>query len=149
MTDERCQRYLEDPEANAAHLRECEACRLLAATLEERAAGGPGPAVVDVEALPLAQWEGAAHRSWPLVLALAMGVLALALVLCFVAGTSITNAVTSSVGSLSMLKALVRMTGDAAPHVPASWQLLVLVLFLVVNALLIVLLRRPPRGIDA
>ena len=147
MTDERCQQYLEDPEAHPEHLRECETCRLLAATLDEPLT--TTPAVLDLDALPLAAWEGARHRSWPLVLSLSASVLALALVLCFAAGTSITRAVTSSAGSLDLVRALVRMTGDAAPHAPRGLQLGILLLFILVNALLVVLLRRPPRGIDA
>jgi hypothetical protein len=147
MTDQRCERYLEDPEANAAHLQECEACRTLAKTLDEPAAAAP--AVLDVDALPLAPWEGATHRSWPLVLSLGLAVLLLALILCFAAGTSITNAVTSSVGSFDMLRALVRMAGDAVWKLPKGLQVVVLIAFVAVNALLYALLRRAPRGIDA
>jgi hypothetical protein len=147
MTDERCQRYLEDPEGNAAHPAECEACCLLTATLDDTSVNLP--AEVDVNTLPLAAWEGAAHRPWPLVLSLAGGVLVLALMLCFAAGTSITRAVSSSASSFDMIRDLIRMTGDAAPHAPAAWQIGVGILFFVVNGLLVLLLRRPPRGIDA
>ena len=147
MTDERCQRYLEEPEANAAHLAECEACRVLAATLDDKIAGLTAP--VDLNALPLAAWEGASHRPWPLILSLSSGILVLALMLCFAAGTSITKAVSSSTGSLDMIRDLIRMTGDAAPHAPATWQIVVGILFFVVNGLLVLLLRRAPRGIDA
>ncbi len=148
MTDERCQRYLEDPEANAAHPGECEACRMLASTLNDTTSVDL-PAEVDVNALPLAAWEGAGHRPWPLVLSLASGILVLALMLCFAAGTSIARAVSSSAGSFDMIRDLIRMTGDAAPHAPAAWQIGVGILFFVVNGLLVLLLRRPPRGIDA
>ncbi len=147
MTDERCQPYLEDPEANAAHPAECEACRMLASTLDDRSVDVS--AEVDVNALPLAAWEGAGHRPWPLVLSLASGILVLALMLCFAAGTSIARAVSSSAGSFDMIRDLIRMTGDAAPHAPAAWQIGVGILFFVVNGLLVLLLRRPPRGIDA
>jgi hypothetical protein len=76
-------------------------------------------------------------------------VLVLALAVCFAAGTSVTRAVTSGAGSFEMIRDLVRMTGEAAPHAPAGWQIFVLIAFFVVNALLVVLLRRAPRGIDA
>ena len=73
MTDERCQQYLEDPEANAAHLSECDACGLLAVTLAESVPADLS-SEVDADKLPLAPWEGASHRPWPLVLSLAIGV---------------------------------------------------------------------------
>jgi hypothetical protein len=147
MTDERCQRYLEEPEANAAHLAECDSCRMLAATLDDKSVDLP--ASVDVNALPLAGWEGASHRSWPLILSLASGIFVLALMLCFAAGTSITKAVSSSTSTFDMIRDLIRMTGDAAPHAPATWQIVVGILFFAVNGLLVLLLRRAPRGIDA
>src|SRR5258708_12315490 len=118
MTDERCQRYLEDPEGNAAHPAECDACRLLASTLDDTSVDLP--AEVDVNALPLAAWEGAGHRPWPLVLSLAAGVFVLALMLCFAAGTSITRAVSSSAASFDIIRDLIRMPCDPAPHAPAS-----------------------------
>lgn len=148
MTDERCQQYLEDPEANVAHLEECEACRALEASLETGAEGSL-PSVLDVDQLPVAPWEGASHRPWGLILSLASGVFVLAFVLCFAAGTSMTRAVTSSAGTFDMLRDLIRLTGDAAPHAPKIWQLGVLILFFAVNGLLVLLLRRPTRGIDA
>jgi hypothetical protein len=145
MTDERCQQYLEDPEAHAAHLDECEDCRALIDGLD---ADVPLPALT-VEELPLAPWEGAAHRSWGLVLSLALLVLAAAVGLCLAAGKSVSNAVESSVGSFDMLRSVVRLAGDGAQHAPAGWQIAVLAGFVVVNVLLIALLRRAPRGIDA
>jgi hypothetical protein len=151
MTDEHCQRYLEDPEANAAHLAECEACRALAATLEAPAALEPDmpPVVLDLNALPLAPWEGASHRPWGLILSLASGVFLLAVVVCFAAGTSITKVVTSSTGMFDMVRDLIRLTGDAAPHAPVGWRIAAILLFFGINGLLVVLLRRSPRGIDA
>lgn len=148
MTDDRCQQYLEEPEANAAHLAECEACRALAATLEEGQAGLP-VLHVDVNALPVAPWEGASHRPWGLVVSLVSGIFVLAFVVCVAAGTSITTAVTSSAGTLDMLRDLVRLTGDAAPHAPVGWRIFAILLFFAVNGLLVVLLRRSPRGMDA
>jgi predicted anti-sigma-YlaC factor YlaD len=152
MTDERCQQYLEDPEANAAHLAECDSCRMLADTLNEGRidlAATVEPTALDPNALPLAPWEGASYRPWTLVLLLTGGTLALALIFCFAAGTSITKAVSSSAGSFDMIRDLVRMTGDAAPHAPTAWHIGIGVLFFVVNGLLVLLLRRAPRGIDA
>src|SRR6266852_6186796 len=82
--NEACQRYAEDPEGNAAHLSECRACREMYALLEEPVDSQP----VRVEALPLAAWEGARYRSWPLVIGGALAVAAIALGLCAAAGIS-------------------------------------------------------------
>ena len=150
MTDEHCQRYLEDPEANAAHLAECEACRALAATLEVPAVEADTPPVtLDLNALPLAPWEGASHRPWALIVSLAGGVFLLTVVVCVAAGTSITKAVTSSTGTFDMLRDIIRMTGNAAPHAPVGWRIAAILLFFGINGVLVLLLRRPPRGIDA
>ncbi len=151
MTDEHCQRYLEDPEANAAHLADCDACRALAATLDAPPVveTGTSPVTVDLNALPLAPWEGAAHRPWALIASLAGGVFLLAVAVCMAAGTSITRAVTSSTGTFDLLRDLVRLTGDAAPHAPVGWRIAAILLFFGTNGLLVVLLRRAPRGTDA
>ena len=52
MTNDECQRYLEDPEANAAHLQTCAECRAVSAALAEKS--DVEPASIDVNALPLA-----------------------------------------------------------------------------------------------
>ncbi|MGZ5476917.1 MAG: hypothetical protein ACXW29_12175, partial [Thermoanaerobaculia bacterium] len=86
MNREFCKQYLENPEANASHLAECAACRAFAESLQ---GSGLGPrASVDVEALPLAAWEGASHRAWPLVAAGAIAVAAIAALLFMATGTS-------------------------------------------------------------
>ena len=66
MTDQACQQFLEDPEANAAHLRKCAKCNAEAMALAEKA--DVVPPSIDLNALPLAPWEGSSHRAWPLVL---------------------------------------------------------------------------------
>jgi len=64
MTD--CDLYLEDPETHAAHAQSCAECGVLA-----EAFGLPDvpPRPIQVDALPMAAWEGAKHRTWPLVIA--------------------------------------------------------------------------------
>ena len=49
-----CERYIEEPEANASHLATCDECRALFGAN----ANVPAPKI-DVNALPLAPWEGA------------------------------------------------------------------------------------------
>src|SRR6185436_15171885 len=82
MKTDACERYLADPEANESHLAECEECAALfgASDIEfER---------IDTTALPLAPWEGAAHKSWPLVIGGALTVLCVAAAMFTVAGVA-------------------------------------------------------------
>jgi hypothetical protein len=135
-----CRRYAEDPEANAAHLRECAKCReiygQLDAPIESHA--------VRVDVLPLAPWEGAGYRSWTLVIGGALGLLAIALGLCASAGISLLVAIQT--GARLDWRALLSVaSGTVRPLGPIGFA----VLFVVVNTLLVVLLRRAPRGIDA
>jgi len=147
MTQDRCQQYLEEPEAHPAHVAECASCRAVAeelrGSIEPRTAGVP---------LPLAPWEGASHRSWPLVAGVMLAVVAMAAAFFAVAGVSprveIGRALSASVASMSAWASFLSSAGGALQHAPASLQILIAVSFLLVNALLIVLLRRAPRGID-
>ncbi len=139
MNPESCRRYLEDPEANAAHLAECEKCRALIETLDGRIESSVlGPRSSD--SLPLAPWEGASHRSWPLVIAGAVLVGVLAVMLFLVTGTS-PFTLLANLPSAGVMVSTLRHVGAAAPA-------LVAVLFVLVNAIFIALLRRAPRGID-
>ena len=144
MNPESCQRYLEDPEANAAHLAECEDCRALADSLEPPIPGG-GHAMAD---LPLATWEGASHRSWPLVIAGAIAVAVIAGLLFAATGTTPTQLLRGNVPSGDVVASILRLAGGAVQNAPVRWQIGIAVSFLVVNAIFIALLRRAPRGID-
>jgi hypothetical protein len=130
-----CQRYAEDPESNAAHLRECESCAALYGEVETRR--------VNVEALPLAPWEGASYRAWPLVIIGALLVLAIALTLCAAAGMSPFTAIAMSMQSDS--ERVMMIYQKLRPIGP----LVFVVAFVLVNSILALLLRRAPRGIDA
>lgn len=144
MTPANCERYLEEPEANAAHLRECETCRALFGTLEERVEARP----VAVPDLPVAPWEGASHRAWPAVIAAFLAVLGAAIALFVASGISsmqgIVDALTAAVPQLTALVALFR----SAASVPGPWPMVLVGAFIVINGLLFFLLRRAPRGID-
>jgi predicted anti-sigma-YlaC factor YlaD len=135
-----CEEYLNDPEGNAAHLESCEICRAIEDDLGEPVA--VAPRVLDVEALPLAPWEGASHRTWPLVAAGLVATLTLLIVLSAAAGVSPVDALSSSLPSVQALLTFLQLTGRAigAP--------LVAVLFVVINTVLFVLLRRAPKGVD-
>ena len=130
-----CQRFAEDPEGNAAHLRECAKCAAIYA--------GVPTHPVNVDALPLAPWEGAAYRSWPLVIGGVLTVLAIALALCAAAGISPILAIAIETQTQVSRAAFVyQKLRPLGPVVFAA-------AFVVVNSLLIFLLRRAPRGIDA
>ena len=148
MKTDACERYVNDPEANEAHLADCVECAALF--------GGTGAIVdstpIDVEALPLAPWEGAAHKSWPLVIGGGLAVLCIAAAMFTVAGVAplngIGHALASTIPSFTTLQLLLRYLGDGVQHAPAPLQIGVATAFIVVNTLLVLLLRRAPRGID-
>jgi hypothetical protein len=145
-----CEDYLEDPEANAAHLESCEMCRAIAEDLDDEVEVKARP--WDVDSLPLAGWEGASHRTWPLVAAGIVSVLILAVVLFVAAGTSpvrgMTNALTSGMTSFEALSNFFKLFGRGLRAAPAGVHVTVGVLFVTINAILFLLLRRAPRGID-
>lgn len=147
MTQNACQQYLEDPEANAAHLRTCAACRAEAAALAAKT--DAEPAAIDVDALPLAPWEGSSHRPWPLILGGAAVVIAIALALLDAAGLSPLHVAESSLASMEAMRNLLNRAASSLRSASLGAQVAFGVAFLVVNALLILLLRRAPRGIDA
>ncbi|MBV8516802.1 MAG: hypothetical protein JO197_05290 [Acidobacteria bacterium] len=142
-----CDDYLLEPEEHAAHLATCVTCRELEAAIRGDFDEIDAPRAMNVDALPLAPWEGASHRTWPLVIAGLVAVLALSVGLTVAAGMSsmhgLTSMVYSTVPPVEGLVKLFQHTGQAlgAPMVG--------VLFVVVNTVLVLLLRRAPKGIDA
>lgn len=148
MKTESCERYLADPEANAAHLAECEECAALFGTALQPLEPKP----IAVDALPLAPWEGASHRAWPLVLGGVLALFAIAAGLFAAAGVAPVSGVATAIGSgvppLDIIKALLQHAGAAAQNAPGGWQIAVAVLFVVVNTVLFLLLRREPKGAD-
>lgn len=135
-----CEEYLEDPEANAAHLETCAECRALEEDFAVPIEIQHRP--IRVNALPLASWEGASHRTWPLVGAGVVSALALAIVLSAYAGISPMTVVTSSMPSFEALLTFLDLTRRAIGGP------LVAVLFVVINTILYFLLRRAPKGVD-
>ena len=144
MNDDRCQRYLEDPETNAAHIEECAECRALQVGLDQTAGGH----TLDVANLPLAPWEGASHRPWPLIIGGVLAVIAVAIGLCLAAGISPAMLLQNGWRQIGAARAI---ADNGARWFSQSmfWRVVFAVIFLAVNALLIVLLRRAPRGVDA
>lgn len=145
MNRELCRTYLEDPESNQAHLAVCEECSAIFEQLD--AHGGHEP--VRMEHLPLASWEGATYRAWPLVAAAMVMVLSLTAALLAAAGASpflvLGSALRESVPSFDLLLSFAGLARGVVESAPVF----VIVSFLIVNALLVALLRRAPRGVDA
>jgi len=147
MTPDRCQQYLEDPETHSIHPAECASCRAMAEELSSVEAEG-----VVIPSLPLAPWEGAGHRSWPLVAGVLLAVVAMAGAFFAIGGASpraeLARAFRSGVDSTNAWAGFLSTAGSALQHAPPGLQLVIGLAFLLVNALLWVLLRRAPRGID-
>lgn len=144
-----CDDYLQDPEANAAHLASCAACRAIAEELDAPLAGAivDGPArPIALDALPLAPWEGASYRTWPLVAAGAAAVLILAVVLFIAAGmTSVSGAAQALVSEVPPVQGLLKLFRHTGSALGAP---IVGVLFVAINTILFLLLRRSPKGLD-
>ncbi|HEY0159590.1 MAG TPA: hypothetical protein VGF28_20045 [Thermoanaerobaculia bacterium] len=148
-----CDDYFEDPETNAAHLESCASCRALedamSGELDEPIEVQPRP--IGVDALPLAPWEGAQHRTWPLVAAGAAAVLILAVALFLAAGTPPLRGIVRAVASSFSLEGATKFFqyfGSGLHGAPAIIHVGIAVLFVAINTILFLLLRRAPKGLD-
>lgn len=135
-----CEEYLDDPEANAAHLESCEICRAFEEDLGDAVPVTPRP--LNLDALPLAPWEGASHRTWPLVAAGLVSSLTLMIVVSAAAGVSPVDAMSTSMPPVDALLTFLQLTGRGVGGP------LIAVLFVVINTILFLLLRRAPKGVD-
>jgi|ERR1041385_3094257 predicted anti-sigma-YlaC factor YlaD len=140
-----CQRYLEEPEANAGHLAECAECRALFDTLGLAVDDRP----ISMNALPLAPWEGASHRAWPLVLGGVALMFAIALAVCAWAGVPPLRVVQSSLATVQNARGVFANAASSLREASLAVQVGFGLLFVAVNTALVLLLRRAPRGIDA
>jgi hypothetical protein len=144
-----CEDYFEDPVKNAAHLEECALCRALESDVDDVPMEHRP---LNVNALPMATWEGASHRTWPLVIVGLISVLVLAVALFLAAGTpplrGIARAVTSSFTSFEAASRFIQLVGSGLHNAPTLVHVTIAVLFVFINTVLFLLLRRAPRGID-
>jgi hypothetical protein len=115
-----CQQYLEDPEANAAHLQTCAECRAVNAGLTVKTDAEPPS--IDIDALPLAPWEGSSHRPWTLVLGGAAVLIAIALALLDAAGLSPMHVAEGSLTSMEMFRGQLRVWADSLRAASLGWQ---------------------------
>jgi hypothetical protein len=141
-----CERYFEDPDGNPEHLAACPDCQAVfgVPAIESRN--------VKLGQLPLAPWEGANFRSWPLVLGGALTLISMAAALFAMTGVGpargVRQALSSTVPSLDLMMNALQMFGSAVREAPRGWQIAIILSFFAVNAALVALLRRAPRGID-
>lgn len=156
MTDPACRRWADDPEGEREHLAGCESCRREAARLEaldrSLAAVAAEPAPHVAPELPVAPWEGAQHRAWGFVLLALVAVAALAAGLFVALGVSPLAAVADLARSVAESRKAVTLVtaalGNLLPAAPRRFDLGIAIGFVVVNALLLYMLRRGPRGYD-
>lgn len=144
MTDDNCRHFLESPEEHEGHLQRCPSCRALAETLDD----GPDVHSVSIPTLPMAGWEGATHRSWRLLAAVAIAIAAAAGVVLAMLGTTPLVLFRGRVPSADVLLSMATLAGGAIQNAPRVWQVLIVIAFVVVNGIFVALLRRTPKGID-
>ncbi|MEO8034335.1 MAG: hypothetical protein ABI837_07865 [Acidobacteriota bacterium] len=147
MKNDGCERYLEDPDGNSPHLEECVECRMLFSALD----APPRYDTITLNALPMAPWEEASHRPWSLIVGGALAIASAILALSAAVGVSPVGWILTAVifPSPAGVFEAVRKVGVALVHAPGNFQMKLIAAFLVVNVLLIALLRRAPRGVDA
>lgn len=152
MTDPGCQRYIEEPELSLEHVRTCKSCSRLAAGLE-----APDPSFdltsrLGTVSLPLAPWEAARQRSWPLVAGLTLAVALIASVCFYLTGISPLDGFVQTVrqsAPSSLLYGAFLHLGNSLHEASMSFHLGLGISFVAVNLLLALLLRRAPKGLDA
>lgn len=159
MKNETCERFLANPADDPDHLERCESCQRAMESLEDLDQQLADAARIDARpvrsrlTLPLAPWEGAMHKPWTLVGAIAVAVIGIAVMLFSAAGVSpIAGFLSALQGSidprLGLLNAGVSFSKVLA-RAPMQFHAAVAVSFVAVNFILYRLLRRPTRGLDA
>lgn len=161
MTDSSCRQFRGDPEKFSTHPETCGSC---AAILEEitefdrefasRAAISDVPplAPLDSRTLPIAQWEGAGERAWPLAVLGALALVFLAVMLFLLSGISPADgfraALMSQLPRFELLE-VASVVGEGLRTAPLRVHLFILAGFTVINVIFVRMLRRAPRGVDS
>jgi hypothetical protein len=63
--------------------------------------------------------------------------------------TALMDSVRANIPSAELLASIMRLAPGAIQNAPAGLQIAIVVSFIVINAVLFLLLRRAPKGIDA
>lgn len=146
MMDSACRQYFEDPDTHGTHLDHCAAC---AALFRPPAPAPPSPPALALDTLPLAPWEEAAYRPWPLAAGIVLAILTAAFALSSLAGLNPIELLRSAGATTSELRLFIASSAKSLGNAPMLAQIGFAALFIVVNAALVLMLRRPPRGVDA
>lgn len=160
MTESSCRDFRENPEEFNKHPEGCAAC---AALLEESSElemkireglGSPELRTLSLNSreLPVAPWEGASERAWPLAVLGALALVFMAVILFLLSGISPTEGfravVVSQLPRFEMFE-VAAVVGEGLRAAPPGVHLLILAAFIIVNLVFLRLLRRAPRGVDA
>lgn len=160
MTNPTCQRWMDDPEGSERHAAECPECGPRAAELRaldlRLAAVSAEPAGslagLITDRMPVAPWEDARHRSWGLIAAVAAAVALMAAALFLAIGISpadgFAGLVRGVVGRREIFRLLSESAGTFLRQAPTSFHVLIGIGVVAINAILIAMLRRGPRGYD-
>lgn len=152
MTDPGCQRYIEEPELSMEHVRTCKSCSRLAAGLEAPDQSLDLASRLGKTSLPVAPWEGARQRSWPLLASAALLIALIASVCFHFAGVSpldgFEQTVRQSAAPPLLYSAFLHL-GNSLHEAPLPIRVGLGIGFIVVNFLLALLLRKAPKGLDA
>ena len=159
MIDPGCRQFRENPEAHSAHPEQCDLCAAIldeATELDRRIAEAGSPDLkaleLDSRSLPLAPWEGASERAWPLAVLGALALVFMAVILFLLSGVSPTDGfravLMSQLPRLELFE-FAAVAGEGLRAAPMRVHVLIFGAFVVVNILFIRLLRRAPRGVDA
>lgn len=151
MTRDDCEAFLEEPEKGEEHLRSCDSCRALVDELSRESAADVS--VLSLGNLPVAPWEGAAHRSWSSVAAVGAAIAILALAGFVIAGVpplrgfwqGLVGGMFPTLDPLKLLMAVSNFVRSA----PMSFHLFIGVAFVIVNVIFVAMLRRNTRGYGA
>lgn len=154
---EKCLETYDDPEQMSLHLQTCEVCasnEVAFAALEDSLKQQVTPDLVGgglMERLPVAPWEGAGYRSWIVVAAVATIISIALLILSTLSEVSIVTAASAgmdAIPGLDVLGSLATALGELTGMAGVEFHSGVVLGFVLFNTLLLLLLRRKPRGYD-
>lgn len=153
-----CQREFVDPDEMGRHLAECEVCRSKEEAFARAEQSVAPPARSDrlheevMTRLPVAPWEGARHRAWSVVLVAAALILVALFAISSMAGLSSVDAMGAGLDAIPTLDVITTFAGalgELTGTADSSFHVAVGLGFILFNTLLLLLLRRRPRGYDA
>lgn len=159
MKNPECERWEDEPESFPLHPASCAMCAAREAELarielaiEQTAPEPAGSLTILTERLPVAPWEGAHARSWATVfVSIALFTAAAAAAFAMLGFSPLEGFGEALRGVAQQGKAIFVATESMGAFVrsaPVAFHIMVAVGVVLVNVLLVVMLRRGPRGYD-